>query len=140
MPEDHRQAVQEIFLLTAKPVMYVANVDEKGLGGNEHVAKVEALAKEEGAEVVLTTEVLLGTRRDAYGNESVISIPLPPRMILTDREGTSAFSAVLAPRRAKAEWKRVPGIFHRVKATWHTMSAEAAIEKPPAGPVILILQ
>ena len=34
VPEEHRPAVQEIFLLTAKPVMYVANVDEKGLAGN----------------------------------------------------------------------------------------------------------
>jgi ribosome-binding ATPase YchF (GTP1/OBG family) len=28
--EEHRAAVAEIFLLTAKPVMYVANVDERG--------------------------------------------------------------------------------------------------------------
>ena len=31
VPDEHRQAIAEMFLLTAKPVMYVANVDEKGL-------------------------------------------------------------------------------------------------------------
>ena len=42
-----------MFLLTAKPVMYVANVDEKGLGGNAFVDKVRALAASDGAEVVV---------------------------------------------------------------------------------------
>jgi GTP-binding protein YchF len=53
VPEEYRPAVHELFLLTAKPVMYVANVDEGGLGGNAHTARVEALAKDEGAEVVV---------------------------------------------------------------------------------------
>jgi GTP-binding protein YchF len=53
VPEEYRGAVQEIFLLTAKPVMYVANVDEQGLGGNALVDKVKALAASEGAEVVV---------------------------------------------------------------------------------------
>ena len=53
VPEEHRAAVQEIFLLTAKPVMYVANVDEKGLDGNALVERVTALAAKEGAEMVV---------------------------------------------------------------------------------------
>jgi GTP-binding protein YchF len=53
VPEEYRPAVHELFLLTAKPVMYIANVDEGGLGGNEYTARVEALAKSEGAEVVI---------------------------------------------------------------------------------------
>jgi GTP-binding protein YchF len=53
VPEEYRPAVHELFLLTAKPVMYIANVDESGLGGNEYTARVEALAKLEGAEVVI---------------------------------------------------------------------------------------
>jgi hypothetical protein len=53
VPEEYRPAVHELFLLTAKPVMYVANVDEGGLGGNAYTAQVEALAKDEGAEVVI---------------------------------------------------------------------------------------
>jgi len=53
MPEEHRPAMQECFLLTAKPVMYVANVDEKGLAGNAFVEKVRAFASGDGAEVVV---------------------------------------------------------------------------------------
>jgi hypothetical protein len=53
MPEEHRAAMQELFLLTAKPVMYVANVDEAGLGGNDFVAQVRKLAAEDGSEVVV---------------------------------------------------------------------------------------
>jgi len=53
MPEEHRPAMQECFLLTAKPVMYVANVDEKGLAGNAFVEKVQAFARADGAEVVV---------------------------------------------------------------------------------------
>ena len=53
VPDEHRQAVTEMFLLTAKPVMYVANVDEKGLGGNEFVDRVREHAKADGAEVVV---------------------------------------------------------------------------------------
>jgi GTP-binding protein YchF len=53
VPDEHRQAVDEMFLLTAKPVMYVANVDESGLGGNAFVDKVTVHAKQDGAEVVV---------------------------------------------------------------------------------------
>ncbi len=42
-----------MFLLTAKPVMYVANVDEQGLAGNAFVDKVRELARVDGAEVVV---------------------------------------------------------------------------------------
>ncbi len=49
----------ELNLLTAKPVMYIANVDEAGLAGeNEFVAQVEALAKDDGAEVVVVCAAL----------------------------------------------------------------------------------
>lgn len=40
-------------MLTAKPVMYVANVDEQGLGGNAFVDQVRAHARTDGAEVVI---------------------------------------------------------------------------------------
>ncbi|MCE7904022.1 MAG: redox-regulated ATPase YchF [Gammaproteobacteria bacterium PRO9] len=51
--DEQRPVVQEMFLLTAKPVMYVANVDEQNLAGNAHVDKVRDLAKAEGAECVV---------------------------------------------------------------------------------------
>ncbi len=45
--------VREIALLTAKPVLFIANVSEGELGGNAHSAAVEAYAKEAGAECVV---------------------------------------------------------------------------------------
>jgi hypothetical protein len=43
----------DVFLLTAKPVMYVANVAEDGLGDNPLAAEVRVLADREGAGFVL---------------------------------------------------------------------------------------
>lgn len=51
-PEQHH-LLQELHLITAKPVMYIANVDEAGLtDGNAHLEAVRARAAEEGAVVV----------------------------------------------------------------------------------------
>jgi len=53
LTDDERAAARELFLITAKPVLYVANVDEAGLkDGNQWVAAVEQRAAEEGAQVV----------------------------------------------------------------------------------------
>ncbi len=51
---DEREALKELCLLTAKPVLYIANVDEKSLPeGNAHVEKVRAHAEAEGARVAV---------------------------------------------------------------------------------------
>ena len=48
--EDERAEFSSLGLLTAKPVLYVCNVDEASAAtGNVHSARVEALAKAEGA-------------------------------------------------------------------------------------------
>ncbi len=47
-----RPWLKELHLLTAKPVMYVANVNEDGFDGNEYLERLQALAEREGAEVV----------------------------------------------------------------------------------------
>jgi hypothetical protein len=52
------EQVRTLQLLTAKPVMYVANVDESGLGGNDYTARVEKLAAAEGAEAVIVCAAL----------------------------------------------------------------------------------
>ena len=44
--------VRQLFLLTAKPVMYIANVDEDGFEDNAHLDAVRARAASEGAVVV----------------------------------------------------------------------------------------
>ncbi len=52
LDEDDRVLVRDLFLLTLKPVMYVANVLEDGFEGNPHLDAVRARAEAEGAEVV----------------------------------------------------------------------------------------
>ncbi|HYK25337.1 MAG TPA: redox-regulated ATPase YchF [Steroidobacteraceae bacterium] len=50
--EDERRDLRELQLLTAKPVMYVANVDEHGFKNNPRLTAVETLAAREGSQVV----------------------------------------------------------------------------------------
>ena len=50
---DERAALREMHLITAKPALYVANVDEAGLGGNELVERVREFAAKENADVVI---------------------------------------------------------------------------------------
>lgn len=52
LADDERQLLRDLHMLTTKPVLYVANVDEAGLADNAHVAAVRELAGAEGAEVV----------------------------------------------------------------------------------------
>ncbi|MFC5569957.1 redox-regulated ATPase YchF [Lysobacter yangpyeongensis] len=52
LSDDDRAMVRDLFLLTLKPVMYVANVLEDGFEGNPHLDAVRARAVGEGAEVV----------------------------------------------------------------------------------------
>ena len=52
LSEDERALMRELHLLTAKPVLYVANVDEGGFQDNPHLEAVRAHAEREGAEVV----------------------------------------------------------------------------------------
>jgi GTP-binding protein YchF len=48
------EAVRDLHLLTIKPVLYVANVDEKGiLTGNQYVEQLREKAREEKAEVIV---------------------------------------------------------------------------------------
>jgi GTP-binding protein YchF len=51
---DELEAVADLQLLTIKPVIYVANVDEAAVNtGNKHVEALRNLVKDEGAEVVV---------------------------------------------------------------------------------------
>jgi hypothetical protein len=50
-PEE-REVLKPLFLLTAKPTMYVANVEEHGFERNPLLEKVRAYAEQEGAPVV----------------------------------------------------------------------------------------
>lgn len=51
---DERETFRQLQLLTSKPVLYVCNVEEDNAAdGNEHSAKVAAMAAEKGAESVV---------------------------------------------------------------------------------------
>jgi GTP-binding protein YchF len=52
LSEDDHAQLRDLFLLTLKPVMYVANVLEDGFDDNPHLDAVRARAAGEGAEVV----------------------------------------------------------------------------------------
>ena len=52
LDEDERALVRDLFLLTLKPLMYIANVKEDGFENNPYLDKVRARAAAEGAEVV----------------------------------------------------------------------------------------
>jgi len=52
LSDDDRALVRDLFLLTLKPVMYVANVLEAGFENNPHLDAVRERAAREGAEVV----------------------------------------------------------------------------------------
>ncbi len=57
--EEDRKAVEDLQLLTAKPVVYVANVDEGSIHtGNKHVESLKNLVAEEGAEVVVISAAI----------------------------------------------------------------------------------
>ena len=52
--KEEEAAAHELFLLTAKPVLYVCNVDESAaVSGNEYVERVRKVAEAEGAEVLV---------------------------------------------------------------------------------------
>ena len=52
--KEEQKVAHDLFLLTTKPVLYVANVDEASAKtGNEYSKKVEEIAKEEGAECMV---------------------------------------------------------------------------------------
>ena len=57
--EDEQLLVNELNLITSKPVMYVCNVDEDALiGGNDYVNKIKEIAKEENAGVIMVSAQL----------------------------------------------------------------------------------
>ena len=52
LDENERKILKDLHMITAKPVMYVANVDESGFEGNPHLDAVLQYAASDGAEVV----------------------------------------------------------------------------------------
>ena len=55
LSDDERKEIQQFHFITAKPVLYIANVAEDGLEDNPLVDEVRAIAAQEGAEVVVVS-------------------------------------------------------------------------------------
>ncbi len=53
LDSDERKLLRQLFLLTAKPTMYIANVDENGFEDNPHLDAVREIAAAENAAVVV---------------------------------------------------------------------------------------
>tara|TARA_B100002051_G_C16727943_1_gene636407 strand:+ start:536 stop:1627 length:1092 start_codon:yes stop_codon:yes gene_type:complete len=56
--DEYSQTLHGLHLLTMKPVLYIANVDEDGLSGNSQVGVVSQIAEAEGSEVVVVCNKL----------------------------------------------------------------------------------
>jgi hypothetical protein len=109
--EEERAAFKTLGLLTAKPVLYVCNVDEASAEtGNVHSARVEVLAKAEGAGCVVISAKIeaelaeLGSdERKAYLDELGLSEPGLNRVI---REGYKLLGLITyftaGPKEARA--------------------------------------
>jgi GTP-binding protein YchF len=67
-----RQVLAPLCLMTAKPAMYVANVDEKGFRDNPLLARVEEYAKTEGAPVVAICAAIEAQMADLEDEEKQI--------------------------------------------------------------------
>ncbi|MEM1112001.1 MAG: redox-regulated ATPase YchF [Pseudomonadota bacterium] len=52
LDENEQALTTQLFLLTTKPTMYIANVDEDGFDDNPHLDRVRAIAADEGAVTV----------------------------------------------------------------------------------------
>jgi GTP-binding protein YchF len=52
LDKDERATLRPLFLLTAKPTLYIANVDEQGFNNNPLLDQLNAYAAQEGADVV----------------------------------------------------------------------------------------
>jgi GTP-binding protein YchF len=56
---EDKRAIEDLQLLTDKPVIYVANVDEESIHtGNHYVESLKNLVKDEGAEVVMVSAAI----------------------------------------------------------------------------------
>ncbi len=79
LSDEDRVELRDLFLLTLKPVLYVANVLEDGFEGNPHLDAVRARAQAEGAEVVPVSAAIeeeLSQLDDADRDEFLASLGL----------------------------------------------------------------
>ena len=67
--KEERASLYPLHLLTAKPIMYIANVDENGFENNPHLQAVEKIAISEKAEIVTICNKLEAEIAELENNE-----------------------------------------------------------------------
>jgi GTP-binding protein YchF len=68
--DDDRKFVDDLFLLTMKPVMYVCNVDEKSaVAGNKYVEKTKDYLKDKNAEIIVIAGAIEAEIAELENNE-----------------------------------------------------------------------
>jgi hypothetical protein len=72
LSREEQQVLQPLCLMTAKPAMYVANVDENGFNNNPLLARVEEYAKTEGAPVVAICAAIEAQMADLSDEDKTI--------------------------------------------------------------------
>ncbi|HUX24589.1 MAG TPA: redox-regulated ATPase YchF [Burkholderiales bacterium] len=72
LSREEQQVLQPLCLMTAKPAMYVANVDENGFNNNPLLARVEEYAKAEGAPVVAICAAIEAQMADLNDEDKTI--------------------------------------------------------------------
>ena len=72
LDEEERALLKPLFLLTAKPALYIANVEEHGFEGNALLDRVKEYAAKEGAPVVAICAKLESEIADLSGEEKEI--------------------------------------------------------------------
>ena len=72
LSREEQQVLLPLCLMTAKPAMYVANVDENGFRDNPLLARVEEYAKAEGAPVVAICAAMEAQMADLDDEEKLI--------------------------------------------------------------------
>jgi GTP-binding protein YchF len=72
LSREERQLLQPLCLMTTKPAMYVANVDENGFSNNPLLARVQEYAKGEGAPVVAICAAIEAQMADLSDEEKKI--------------------------------------------------------------------
>ncbi len=72
LSREEQQVLQPLCLMTAKPAMYVANVDEQGFRDNPMLARIEEYAKAEGAPVVAICAAIEAQMADLDAEEKLI--------------------------------------------------------------------
>lgn len=116
MDDDFKKFVDEQFLLTSKPVIYVANTDESGINGNGYSQQVENYAKSEGAESITLCAkleedltVLSDDEREMFMEEYGLSESGLDRLVKASYKLLGLISYLTAGEKETRAWTIVKG-------------------------------